>query len=161
MVAGEVRTLAQRSATAARQIATLINDSVSRTNAGSDLVGKAGHAMSDIVKQVTQVVPCKKIVYDCVPTVETRTVTCCKMVPHTYTVNVPVRCGCAAPVHTCSSCGKGIQLNCDIYRDLGCRRKISFLLRTKTSLEEISCMLLTDEKDDAGRKESSDLDCSS
>ncbi|MBN3809192.1 methyl-accepting chemotaxis protein [Paraburkholderia sp. Ac-20347] len=56
VVAGEVRTLAQRSATAARQIATLINDSVSKTSAGSELVGKAGHAMGDIVKQVTRVV---------------------------------------------------------------------------------------------------------
>ncbi len=55
VVAGEVRTLAQRSANAAREIKTLINDSVEKVNAGSQLVGTAGHAIDDVVLQVRKV----------------------------------------------------------------------------------------------------------
>jgi methyl-accepting chemotaxis protein len=55
VVAGEVRTLAQRSANAAREIKTLINDSVEKVNAGSQLVGAAGHAIDDVVLQVRKV----------------------------------------------------------------------------------------------------------
>ncbi|RAR58274.1 methyl-accepting chemotaxis sensory transducer with Pas/Pac sensor [Paraburkholderia unamae] len=54
VVAAEVRTLAQRSANAAKEIATLINDSVRKTTAGSDLASKAGDAMKDIMGQVTR-----------------------------------------------------------------------------------------------------------
>ena len=52
VVAGEVRGLAQRSATAAKEINVLIADSVSKVSAGSTLVASAGSTMSDIVDQV-------------------------------------------------------------------------------------------------------------
>ncbi|MCU5773343.1 methyl-accepting chemotaxis protein [Erwiniaceae bacterium BAC15a-03b] len=55
VVAGEVRNLAQRSAQAAKEIKTLIEDSVSRVNAGSSLVETAGSTMTDIVGAVTRV----------------------------------------------------------------------------------------------------------
>jgi methyl-accepting chemotaxis protein len=55
VVAGEVRTLAQRSANAAREIKTLIHDSVEKVNAGTQLVGAAGHAIDDVVLQVRKV----------------------------------------------------------------------------------------------------------
>ena len=55
VVAGEVRNLAQRSAQAAKEIKGLIDDSVSRVNVGSQLVGTAGDTMSDIVSAVTRV----------------------------------------------------------------------------------------------------------
>ena len=55
VVAGEVRNLAQRSAQAAKEIKGLIEDSVNRVNAGSQLVGTAGETMSDIVGAVTRV----------------------------------------------------------------------------------------------------------
>ncbi|NEG66404.1 HAMP domain-containing protein [Pantoea agglomerans] len=55
VVAGEVRNLAQRSAQAAKEIKGLIDDSVSRVNIGSQLVGTAGETMSDIVSAVTRV----------------------------------------------------------------------------------------------------------
>ncbi|WP_217546855.1 MULTISPECIES: methyl-accepting chemotaxis protein [Pantoea] len=55
VVAGEVRNLAQRSAQAAKEIKGLIEDSVSRVNSGSELVGTAGETMSDIVNAVTRV----------------------------------------------------------------------------------------------------------
>jgi methyl-accepting chemotaxis protein len=54
-VAGEVRNLAQRSAEAAREIKTLISDSVQRVESGSALVDRAGHTMRDIVAQVAGV----------------------------------------------------------------------------------------------------------
>jgi methyl-accepting chemotaxis protein len=55
VVAGEVRALAQRSAQAAREIKSLIGDSVSSVEAGSRLVGDAGKTMDGIVGQVRQV----------------------------------------------------------------------------------------------------------
>lgn len=55
VVAAEVRTLAQRSAAAAREIKTLIDDSVSRIDTGSQLVDRAGTTMHDIVGSVQSV----------------------------------------------------------------------------------------------------------
>ncbi|QJT81294.1 methyl-accepting chemotaxis protein II [Kosakonia sp. MUSA4] len=55
VVAGEVRNLASRSAQAAKEIKTLIEDSVSRVDTGSVLVESAGETMSDIVNAVTRV----------------------------------------------------------------------------------------------------------
>ena len=55
VVAAEVRSLAQRSAGAAREIKTLITASGERVQAGSRLVSEAGAAMGDIVAQVTRV----------------------------------------------------------------------------------------------------------
>ena len=52
VVAAEVRSLAQRSANAAREIKTLIGDSVDKVEAGSTLVGEAGTTMDDVVAQV-------------------------------------------------------------------------------------------------------------
>jgi methyl-accepting chemotaxis protein len=55
VVAGEVRNLAQRSAQAAREIKSLINDSVARVDTGSQLVNDAGTTMHEIVTQVQRV----------------------------------------------------------------------------------------------------------
>lgn len=55
VVAGEVRTLASRSAQAAREIKSLIEDSVSRVDTGSTLVESAGETMAEIVNAVTRV----------------------------------------------------------------------------------------------------------
>lgn len=55
VVASEVRSLASRSAEAARQIKTLIQRSVERVEAGTSMVDDAGHSMRDLVKQVQQV----------------------------------------------------------------------------------------------------------
>lgn len=55
VVASEVRSLAQRSAAAAKEIKGLINDSVEKVEAGSAQVGEAGRTMSDIVMQVKRV----------------------------------------------------------------------------------------------------------
>ena len=55
VVAAEVRNLAQRSASAAREIKGLIETSVSDVNAGTALVGKAGATMSEIVASVERV----------------------------------------------------------------------------------------------------------
>ncbi|WP_435945423.1 methyl-accepting chemotaxis protein II [Dryocola sp. BD586] len=55
VVAGEVRNLASRSAQAAKEIKSLIEDSVSRVDTGSVLVESAGETMSDIVSAVTRV----------------------------------------------------------------------------------------------------------
>jgi len=55
VVASEVRTLAQRSAAAAREIKTLITDSVTRVEDGTRLVDEAGKAMEQIVTSVKQV----------------------------------------------------------------------------------------------------------
>ncbi|RYF01245.1 MAG: HAMP domain-containing protein [Comamonadaceae bacterium] len=55
VVAGEVRSLAGRSAEAAKEIKALIEASVTRVNAGGDLVEQAGRTMGDVVTQVSQV----------------------------------------------------------------------------------------------------------
>ena len=55
VVAAEVRTLAQRSANAAKEIKTLIDDSVGKVAAGNALVGQAGATMEDVVASVKQV----------------------------------------------------------------------------------------------------------
>jgi len=55
VVAGEVRNLAQRSAQAAREIKSLIKDSVEKVEAGSKQVSEAGRTMDDIVVQVKRV----------------------------------------------------------------------------------------------------------
>lgn len=55
VVAGEVRNLAQRSAQAAREIKSLIEDSVSRVDVGSTLVESAGETMDEIVNAVTDI----------------------------------------------------------------------------------------------------------
>ena len=55
VVASEVRNLAQRSAAAAQEIKTLITTSVSKVDAGSELVGKAGATMDEIVASVADV----------------------------------------------------------------------------------------------------------
>ncbi|MFJ3047146.1 methyl-accepting chemotaxis protein [Herbaspirillum chlorophenolicum] len=55
VVASEVRSLAQRSAAAAKEIKTLIDNSVSKVDAGSQLVEQAGMTMSDVVDSVRRV----------------------------------------------------------------------------------------------------------
>jgi methyl-accepting chemotaxis protein len=55
VVAAEVRSLAQRSAEAAREIKALIGASVGKVEGGSKLVGDAGRTMEDIVARVRKV----------------------------------------------------------------------------------------------------------
>ena len=55
VVASEVRTLAQRSAAAAREIKQLINESVEQVAQGSSLVGRAGETMQGVVASVERV----------------------------------------------------------------------------------------------------------
>jgi methyl-accepting chemotaxis protein len=55
VVATEVRSLAQRSAAAAKEIKALIDDSVSKVDVGASLVAKAGSTMNDIVGSVQRV----------------------------------------------------------------------------------------------------------
>ncbi len=55
VVAGEVRSLASRSAQAAREIKLLIGSSVESVEAGTQLVGDAGTTMNEIVVQVRRV----------------------------------------------------------------------------------------------------------
>ncbi|MYM32370.1 HAMP domain-containing protein [Duganella sp. CY15W] len=55
VVAGEVRTLAHRSAAAAKEIKELIGDSVEKVGAGSKLVEEAGATMGEIVTSVQRV----------------------------------------------------------------------------------------------------------
>ncbi|MET7141653.1 methyl-accepting chemotaxis protein [Xanthomonas sp. PPL139] len=55
VVATEVRTLAQRSANAAKEIKTLIDDSVEQVAEGAALVGQAGSTMREIVTSVQHV----------------------------------------------------------------------------------------------------------
>jgi methyl-accepting chemotaxis protein len=50
-----VYSLAQRSAAAAKEIKTLIDDSVGKGDAGSKLVGEAGSTMNEIVDSMTRV----------------------------------------------------------------------------------------------------------
>ena len=59
VVATEVRNLAQRSASAAKEIKELINDSVDKVKVGSELVDESGKTLSEImesVKKVTDIV---------------------------------------------------------------------------------------------------------
>jgi len=59
VVAGEVRNLAQRSATAAKEIKALIGDTVEKVQTGSALVDESGQVLSGIVdsiKRVTDIV---------------------------------------------------------------------------------------------------------
>ena len=55
VVAGEVRALAQRSASAAKEIKGLIADSVAQVDAGSRLVQDAGQTMAQVVQSVQRV----------------------------------------------------------------------------------------------------------
>ncbi|OEZ86551.1 methyl-accepting chemotaxis protein IV [Janthinobacterium sp. HH106] len=55
VVASEVRSLAQRSASAAKEIKTLIGDSVEQVEIGSKLVHDAGRTMDEVVTSVRQV----------------------------------------------------------------------------------------------------------
>ncbi|EGM70010.1 methyl-accepting chemotaxis protein I (serine chemoreceptor protein) [Shewanella sp. HN-41] len=55
VVASEVRSLAQRSANAAKDIKALISDSVSKIESGNNLVGKSGDTMKEIVVAIKRV----------------------------------------------------------------------------------------------------------
>ncbi|QPF75459.1 HAMP domain-containing protein [Roseateles sp. DAIF2] len=55
VVASEVRSLALRSAAAAREIKTLIEDSVAQVESGGRVVGEARRTMDEVVSQVRQV----------------------------------------------------------------------------------------------------------
>lgn len=55
VVASEVRSLAGRSAEAAKEIKTLIDDSVNQINHGAELVDKAGQTMGNIVQGIQRV----------------------------------------------------------------------------------------------------------
>jgi methyl-accepting chemotaxis protein len=55
VVASEVRSLAHRSASAAKEIRTLIADSVAKVDAGGRLVDEAGATMQDIVQGIASV----------------------------------------------------------------------------------------------------------
>ncbi len=59
VVASEVRNLAQRSAAAAKEIKVLIDDSVDKVSAGTQLADKAGSTMQEVVgsvKRVTEII---------------------------------------------------------------------------------------------------------
>jgi methyl-accepting chemotaxis protein len=55
VVASEVRSLAQRSAAAAKEIKELIDDSVEKVDAGTQLADKAGNTMNEVVASVQRV----------------------------------------------------------------------------------------------------------
>ncbi len=55
VVAAEVRSLAQRSAGAAREIKALISDSVEKIDGGTKLVGRAGATMQEVVTSIRRV----------------------------------------------------------------------------------------------------------
>ncbi len=55
VVAAEVRSLAQRSADAAKEIKTLISASVERVDHGTELVDRAGVTMTEIVTSIARV----------------------------------------------------------------------------------------------------------
>lgn len=55
VVAGEVRNLAQRSAAAAKEIKSLISDSVEKVENGNKLVSQAGETMQDVVTSIKRV----------------------------------------------------------------------------------------------------------
>lgn len=55
VVAGEVRTLAHRSAAAAKEIKGLIDQSISEVNAGTELTSRAGAIMTEVIGSVSRV----------------------------------------------------------------------------------------------------------
>lgn len=55
VVASEVRSLAGRSAEAAKEIKSLISDSVEKVSYGTNLVDRAGHTMSEVVDAIRRV----------------------------------------------------------------------------------------------------------
>jgi methyl-accepting chemotaxis protein len=55
VVASEVRSLAQRSASAAKEIKSLISDSVAKTDVGTRLVNQAGVTMNEVVDSIKRV----------------------------------------------------------------------------------------------------------
>ncbi|POR54765.1 methyl-accepting chemotaxis protein-1 (serine sensor receptor) [Paraburkholderia eburnea] len=55
VVAGEVRNLAQRASTAAKEIKELIEESVATSAQGSELAARAGHTMGDVIGAVSRV----------------------------------------------------------------------------------------------------------
>jgi len=55
VVASEVRSLAQRSSAAAKEIKLLIDDSVEKVSSGSTLVNQVGQTMHDVVTSVKRV----------------------------------------------------------------------------------------------------------
>ncbi|MBN1498674.1 MAG: Tar ligand binding domain-containing protein [Spirochaetes bacterium] len=55
VVAGEVRNLAQRSSSAAKEIEMLIKDSLEKVTKGTDLAGKSGEALQTIIDSVKTV----------------------------------------------------------------------------------------------------------
>ena len=55
VVAGEVRNLAQRSAQAAKDTATLIEESIARSQAGTGRSGRCAESITAITDSVTQV----------------------------------------------------------------------------------------------------------
>ncbi len=55
VVASEVRTLAQRSATAAKDIKSLIDDSVQQISAGNELAGKSGGQVGRVLQAISDV----------------------------------------------------------------------------------------------------------
>ncbi|HEY5760275.1 MAG TPA: methyl-accepting chemotaxis protein [Steroidobacter sp.] len=55
VVASEVRSLAQRSATAAKEIKTLIAESVSKVQAGTKLVDQSGHTLTEMMASLRKV----------------------------------------------------------------------------------------------------------
>ncbi len=55
VVASEVRALAQRSAGAAKEIKVLIDNSIQKVNAGTELTGSAGRIMAEVIASVGKV----------------------------------------------------------------------------------------------------------
>ncbi len=55
VVAGEVRALAQRSASAAREIKSLIQDSIDTVSEGGEYVNQAGNTMTEMVRAVERI----------------------------------------------------------------------------------------------------------
>jgi len=60
VVASQVRSLAGRSADAAKEIKSLINASVERVEQGTDLVDKAGSTMTEVVNSIRRVTDIRK-----------------------------------------------------------------------------------------------------